>query len=321
MGRLVGGEWLHDELPVDDEGHFIRTASTFRNWVRSEPDAPHPVVADRYHLFVSWACPWAHRVLIGRELLGLGDVISLSVADAYMDAEGWTFAEAGSDGPKDLEDFERLWEVYVRADPEVTSRATVPVLWDRQAQTIVNNESREILRMLSTEFTAMHREGAPQLCPPDLRESIDETIDAIYDPINNGVYRSGFARTQAAYEDAVGELFRALDHWEGVLSKQRWLCGDRFTEADICLFTTLLRFDPVYVTHFKCNLRRIADYPALWGFTRDVYQIPGVAATVDLDDIKTHYYTSHPSVNPHGIVPVGPVVDLSEPAGREGLGG
>ncbi|MEX1366349.1 MAG: glutathione S-transferase family protein [Nannocystaceae bacterium] len=321
MGRLDQGKWYTEtEIPRDGDGRFVRAASSFRNRISAQPGSAHPVVAGRYHLYVAYACPWAHRTLIGRELLGLSSAISISVANTHMGDDGWIFSPGKAEIPDELNGIDPLWQLYVKADPQASGRATVPVLWDREANTIVNNESREILRMLSTEFTALHREGAPQLCPPELRERIDEAIDAIYEPINNGVYRSGFAQSQSAYEEAVGQLFDALDHWEGVLAKQRWVCGDRFTEADICLFTTLLRFDPVYVTHFKCNLRRLVDYPNLWGFTRDVYQMPGVASTVFLDQIKRHYFGSHGSVNPSGVVPVGPDIDFMQPHDRARLG-
>lgn len=316
MGRLVDGQWFREgEFPSDAEGRFVRAESCFRGWVRGD-SAEHPVEAGRYHLYVSWACPWAHRVLIARELLGLGDAITVSITREHMDADGWSF-DPGADSVMGVS---RLWELYVRADPGATTRATVPVLWDREAGTIVNNESREILRMMTTELGALHREGAPELCPPKLRPRIDEVIDAIYEPINNGVYRSGFARTQRAYDEAVGELFDALDHWEGVLAEQRWTCGDRLTEADLCLFTTLVRFDSVYATHFKCNLRRLVDYPNLWGFTRDLYQQPGVARTIRIDAIKRHYYGSHDNVNPSGIIPVGPRLDFEAPHDRERFG-
>lgn len=312
IGRLIEGTWIREDGPLTNAaGHFVRATSKFRNAVSAAPGTEHPVQVGRYHLYVAYACPWAHRVLIARELLGLQHAISVSVAQPYMGDDGWVYTD---------DEFEFLWQVYVKAEPQVSGRATVPVLWDRQAQTIVNNESRELLRMMCTQMTSLHREDAPQLSPEPMRAQIDRVIDEIYEPINNGVYRAGFARTQAAHEQAVRELFAALDRWEGVLAQQRWLCGDRMTEADLCLFTTLLRFDPVYVTHFKCNLRRLVEYPNLWGFTRDVYQQPGVASTVHMDEIKEHYFTSHTSVNPRGLVPLGPVVDLEAPHDRARLG-
>jgi len=314
---LLDGTWYSEnEFPSDAEGRFVRASSLFRGSISAASDAEHPVAEGRYHLYVSWACPWAHRVLIGRELLGLQSMFSVCAAHAHMGEGGWIFRPGVAEVPDEINGVDQLWKIYVRSDPKCNGRATVPVLWDREAKVIVNNESREILRMMTTEFAAHHREGAPQLCPPELRQRVDETIDAIYEPINNGVYRSGFARSQSAYEGAVRELFAALDRWEGVLSEQRWLCGDRFTEADICLFTTLLRFDSVYVTHFKCNLRRLVEYPNLWGFTREIYQMPGVASTVHLDHIKRHYFGSHESVNPTGIVPIGPELDFMAPHDR-----
>lgn len=317
MGRLVEGKWYTaDTFPTDEGGRFVRADSKFRDWVRAGADATYPAVAGRYHLYVSWACPWAHRVLIVRELLGLTDAISVPVCDHFMGDQGWRFSPEVAPVPDEVNGIDSLWELYVKADPQCTGRATVPVLWDRQAGTIVNNESRELIRMLNREFVALHREGAPELCPSELVEQIDEAIDAIYQPINNGVYRAGFARRQAAHEEAVTELFDALDHWEQVLAKQPWLCGDRFTEADICLFTTLIRFDAVYATHFKCNLRRLVDYPNLWAFTRQIYQMPGVASTTRFDHIKAHYYGSHESVNPSRLVPLGPLLDYDEPHGR-----
>ncbi len=313
IGHLNQGKWYcEDEFPTNSDGHFVRVTSAFRDSISAEPDSTYPAAAGRYHLYVAYACPWAHRVLIAREILGLTDAVSVSVAEAYMGEEGWVFSKE--------DDLDYLWRLYVKSDPEVSGRATVPVLWDRQTGRIVNNESRDILRMFSTTMSAFHREGAPILAPEPLHEPIGEAIDAIYQPINNGVYRAGFARTQEAHEQAVRELFAALDHWEGVLATRRWLCGEHFTEADICLFTTLLRFDSVYVTHFKCNIRRLVEYPNLWGFTRDVYQQPGVASTINMEEIKEHYFRSHPSVNPLGLVPLGPVLDFDEAPGRESLG-
>jgi glutathionyl-hydroquinone reductase len=249
----------------------------------------------------------------------LEEAISISVVDPFMGDGGWVFAEGPGNVLDTVNGARFLWEIYTKARADYTGRVTVPILWDRKAGTIVNNESREIIRMFGTEFGAL---GDPSvdLCPADLRPAIDATIDAIYAPINNGVYRAGFATTQEAYDEAVAEVFAALDRWEAVLGAQRFLCGDRMTEADICLFTTLFRFDPVYHGHFKCNLRRIVDYPNLWGFVRDIHQTPGVAATCRIDHIQQHYYRSHPNINPTRIVPRGPILDLSAPHGRERLG-
>ena len=312
MGTLVSGQWRYEGFPTDEQGRFVRAPMAFRDRVTADGSTGHPAVAGRYHLYVSLACPWAHRTLIARKLQGLEEAIPVTVVDPYMGPEGWAF----SDDPDPIHSARFLREVYTAARSDFTGRVTVPVLWDREKATIVNNESREILRMLDVEFAAVG-ERRMDLCPAELREAIDATIDANYGPINNGVYQAGFAETQAAHEGAVGELFAALDRNEAILAEQRFLCGNRLTEADICLFTTLLRFDPVYVTHFKCNVRRIVDYPNLWGFTRDVFQTPGVAETCNLTHIKQHYFRSHEKLNPRGIVPMGPAIDYREPHDRD----
>ncbi|HWB78631.1 MAG TPA: glutathione S-transferase family protein [Nannocystaceae bacterium] len=316
MGHLERGVWFPDDnFPTDKAGAFLRAAASFRGRVSSDGSTPHPVAAGRYVLYVSYACPWAHRTLIARALLGLEDAIEIAVVHPYMGRDGWSFAEGDGVVPDPIHAAAFLRDVYVAAAPDYTGRVTVPVLWDRVAHTIVCNESREILRMLSTELASLGH-GRRELAPVALRERIDAVIDQNYNPINNGVYRAGFARSQAAYEAAVHPLFDALAYWEEVLAKQRFTCGAQLTEADICLFTTLLRFDAVYHGHFKCNLRRIIDLPNLWGFVRDVYQTPGVAATCRLDHIKTHYYRSHTHINPSGVVPAGPVIDFDAPHGR-----
>ncbi len=262
------------------------------------------VAAGRYHLYVARACPWAHRTLITRSLRGLTDAISVTIVDPHMGEDGWPMR---ADDPDPIGNALHLREVYVRADPKYTGRVSVPVLWDRETNTIVNNESREIMRMFDVDFAPLSRSPlVATLAPRDLRDEIDRVIDLIFMPINNGVYRCGFAQTQTAYEIAVVELFAALDHWERVLTGQPYLCGTQMTEADIAMFTTMLRFDLVYYSHFKCNVRRLRDYPALWAFTRRMYQHPGIRPTCFLDDIKTHYYWSQESVNPTRIVPVGP---------------
>lgn len=317
MGYLWEGEWREDsEFPTDEHGAFVRPASSLRERVTSDGSSPYAVEAGRYHLFASYACPWAHRTLIARALMGLEHAISVSFTDPVMGAKGWVLRDGEGAAESPLPEAEFLWQVYTATKPTYSGRVTVPVLWDRRERRIVNHESRDILRMLTTEFRALARRPEVDLSPPELRAEIDATIDAIYDPINNGVYRAGFAKKQEAYETAVHALFEALDHWEGVLSRQRFLLGSRLTEADICLFTTLFRFDLVYVTHFKCNVRRLVDYPNLWGFVRDLYAMPGVAATCRVDHIKTHYFRSHPAINPCGIVPVGPQIDFSLPHGR-----
>jgi putative glutathione S-transferase len=313
---LVEGKWVKERDQEDKEGQFVRPSTTFRNQVTVDGSSGFKAEAGRYHLYVSLACPWAHRTLIMRQLKGLTDAISLSVVDPLMLDEGWEFSDAPGCIPDTVNQARYLRDIYTLAEPKFTGRVTVPVLWDKAKQAIVNNESREIIRMFDTEFGAVAQSDA-DLCPAEQRDAIDAVIDAIYQPINNGVYRAGFATQQAAYERAVTELFEALDHWEQVLNGQRFLCGDRLTEADICMFTTLLRFDAVYHGHFKCNLRRIIDYPNLWGYLRDIYQYPGVKETCNLDHIKHHYYVSHTKVNPTGIVPKGPMIDFDSAHGRD----
>jgi putative glutathione S-transferase len=313
MGMLVEGEWRVEGLRTDDEGRFVRSITTFRDRVSADGSSGFPAEEGRYHLYVSWACPWAHRTAILRKLKGLEGVISLSSVQPYMGEDGWAFS---SGFPDPLHGAGLLREIYTIADPDYTGRVTTPVLWDKEEQTVVNNESREIMYMLDVEFEDLATTNA-SFYPEGLKGEIEDTLDRLYEPVNNGVYRSGFARTQAAYDEAVTELFDALERFEEVLSQQRYLCGDRVTEADWAFFTTLVRFDPVYHGHFKCNLRRIVDYPNLWGYARDLYQYPGVAETVDFGHIKEHYYRSHESINPTRIVPKGPIVDFSTPHDRE----
>lgn len=308
MGMLVDGEWKTEKQWHDDsDGRFKRKPTTFRDTARAE--------SGRYHLYVSWACPWAHRALIVRQLRGLDAHISLSVVDYFMGEDGWHFSDRPGAIPDDVNGAKFLREIYQKADPNVSCRVTVPVLWDKREETIVNNESRELIAMFDTEFMTL---GDPNVCfrPEGMEARIDEVIDAIYEPINNGVYRAGFAGTQEAYLEAVTELFEALDHYEEVLGRQRYLCGDVVTEADWCMFTTLLRFDLVYYVHFKCNLQHIYDYPNLFNYLKDLYQIPGVRQTCNFEHIKGHYYESHRSVNPHGIVPKGPRLALGAPHDR-----
>ncbi|MEB3336823.1 MAG: glutathione S-transferase family protein [Leptolyngbyaceae bacterium] len=315
LGMLVDGQWVSRRSQEDTQGRFLRPPTTFRNRITADGSSGYPVESDRYHLYVSLACPWAHRTVIMRKLKGLETVISLSIVDPYMGDEGWAFSNAPGCIPDVVNGAQYLREIYIKAQPTYTGRVTVPILWDKQTSTIINNESREIIRMLDTEFTALAKPGV-DFYPKALWQTIDQTMDAIYQPINNGVYRAGFATTQSAYEEAVTDLFAALDHWEGVLKEQRYLCGNLITQADWCLFTTLLRFDPVYYGHFKCNLRQIRDYPNLWNYLKELYQQPGVKETCNLDHIKQHYYKSHPSVNPTGIVPKGPLIDFDAPSDR-----
>lgn len=315
LGVLKEGKWVSDRQQEDQKGQFVRPSTTFRNWITADGASGFKAEANRYHLYVSLACPWAQRTLIMLQLKGLSDAISVSVVDPVIGEHGWEFSEGPGCIPDFVNQAHYLWEIYVKVDRHYSGRVTVPILWDKQTQTVVNNESREIIRMLDTEFGAIAQTDR-NLYPVHLQQEIEQTIDAIYQPINNGVYRAGFATKQSAYDEAVTELFEALDHWEQVLDRQRYLCGNELTEADICLFTTLLRFDPVYYVHFKCNLYRMIDYPNLWGYLRDIYQLPGVKETCNLDHIKRHYYMSHPKVNPTRIVPKGPILDFEGAHGR-----
>jgi putative glutathione S-transferase len=325
MGLLIDGTW-HDRWydTGSTGGRFVRKDSQFRNWVTAD-GSPGPsgtggfrAEAGRYHLYVSLACPWAHRTLIFRKLKGLDGTIGVSVVHWLMGEHGWTFAEGPGVTGDGLHGAEYLHQVYTRARPDYSGRVTVPVLWDQRTGGIVSNESSEIIRMLNSAFDAAG--AAPgDFYPEPLRAEIDRINERVYATVNNGVYRAGFATTQEAYKEAVTELFATLDWLEERLSRQRYLAGNRVTEADWCLFTTLLRFDPVYHGHFKCNLRRLVDYPALWAYTRELYQRPGVAATVDFMHIKRHYYASHGTINPTGIVPMGPLLDFATPHGREAL--
>jgi glutathionyl-hydroquinone reductase len=320
MGMLVDGRWqTQKELWGDSStGRFRRTETQFRNWVTAD-GSPGPsgeggfeAAPGRYHLYVANACPWAHRTLIMRALKGLEDMISVSVVHWFMGDDGWTFEPGEGVIGDPLFGAHYLHEIYTAAKPTYTGRVTVPVLWDTERGTIVNNESAEIIRMFNAAFDRVG--AAPgDYCPEDLRDEIEAVNARVYDTVNNGVYKSGFATTQEAYEEGVGPLFDTLDWLEERLSRQRYVAGDRFTEADIRLFTTLVRFDPVYHGHFKCNVRRIVDYPNLWALTREIYQMPEIRETVNFGHIKRHYYMSHTSVNPTGIVPVGPDIDFDTP--------
>ncbi|WP_413207518.1 glutathione S-transferase family protein [Rhodospirillum sp. A1_3_36] len=309
MGLLVDGQWQDKWYDTSKTGgRFQRQDSAFRDRVSSDGSTPFPAEPGRYHLYVSLACPWAHRTLIARKIKGLEKAISVSVVDPLMLENGWELGE----GADPVNGARMLHQVYTRAKADYTGRVTVPILWDKKTGTLVNNESSEILRMMNADFGGT----GPDLYPEDLRKEIDELNGWIYDSINNGVYKAGFATSQDAYEEAVTALFQALDRVEGILAEKPFLTGERITEADWRLFTTLIRFDPVYVGHFKCNLRRIADYPNLWDYTRALYQVPGVAGTVNMEHIKTHYYGSHKTINPTGVIPSGPIQDLDKPAKR-----
>jgi glutathionyl-hydroquinone reductase len=318
MGKLIQGQWSQEWYACDDKGHFIRDDTQYRERVSADGSSRFAAESGRYHLYVSLACPWAHRTLIARKLKRLESAISVSIVHPHMGENGWEFLPFPGSIPDELNGARFLHEIYTKAKPAYTGRVTVPVLWDKREQTIVCNESRLLLRMLARQFDAF---GDPSvnLCPPQLETAIDAEIDALYRPVNNGVYRAGFAVKQQAYEGAVTELFQALDGYERRLTSQRYLLGPTLTEADICLFTTLLRFDAVYYFHFKCNLRRLRDYPALYGFVRDIYQTPGVAEVCNFEHIKHHYYTSHPTINPNRLIPVGPIQELASPHNRAQL--
>ena len=320
MGLLVDGVWQEDVSRTKD-GHFVRPATRFRNFVTAD-GSPGPTgeggfaaEADRYHLYISLACPWAHRTLIFRALKQLDNVISLSITEPLYGKTGWEFGTARGGTPDTANGKPTLAEIYQLADPHYTGRVSVPVLWDKKLRTIVNNESSEIIRMLNSAFEAFTN-AHTDYYPAAWRADIDRINDVIYPSVNNGVYRAGFATSQQAYEEAARGIFATLDELEARLSRQRYLVGQHITEADWRLFTTLVRFDAVYYSHFKCNLRRIADYPNLWNYLRELYQVPAIAETVSIDQIKRHYYGSQRQVNPTGIVPIGPLIDFTQPHDR-----
>ena len=320
MGLLVDGKW-HDEWYDTEKsgGKFVRDDAKWRDWVTAD-GAPAPgrsrgfkAEPDRYHLYVSLACPWAHRTLIFRKLKKLSEAISVSCVHPHMLAEGWQFSD---ELPDHLYGSRRLYDIYIRSDPHYSGRVTVPVLWDKERETIVNNESADIIRMLNSAFDEWG-DASLDFYPEPLRAEIDAINATVFDNVNNGVYKAGFATTQEAYETAFRALFNTLDELDARIDEQRFLLGDRLTEADWRLFTTLLRFDVVYYGHFKCNRRRIADYPNLSGYLRDLFQMPGVKDTVDFDHIKQHYYYSHHRINPTRIVPLGPLLILDAPHDRD----
>ena len=325
MGLLIDGEW-HDQWydTKSTGGKFKRKDAAFRNWVTADGSAGPSGVGGfkaepgRYHLYISHACPWAHRTMIFRSLKGLEDMIDVTVVDWYMAERGWTLSGETGATPDPINHAKALSEIYVAANPTYTGRVTVPVLWDKQTSTIVSNESSEIIRMFNSAFNAV---GGVQsdFYPEDLREGIDAINETIYHTVNNGVYKCGFATTAEAYEEAFTALFKTLDELDVRLENNRYLLGGRLTEADWRLFTTLVRFDAVYVGHFKCNQQRISDYPNLRGYMRELFQMPGVATTVHMDHIKNHYYASHETINPTRIVPVGPNLDFTSPHGRDTL--
>jgi putative glutathione S-transferase len=316
LGMLVNGKWVTEWTERDTQGRFNRMPTQFRNWITADGSSGFKAEPNRYHLYVSLGCPWAHRTAIMRKLQGLEEVISLAIVDPVITEDGWVFSDYPGCIPDPVNRVNYLREIYLKADPNYTGRVTVPVLWDRETSTIINNESRQIIRMFDTEFTAFAKADL-NFYPEDLRQEIDKIIDAIYQPINNGVYRAGFAESQAAYEGAVTELFQALNRWEEVLGRQRYLCGDHITEVDWCMFTTLFRFDLAYYGLFKCNLRHLFDYPNLWNYLKDLYQQPGVKEVCNTDHIKRLYYKGLPQLNPTQIVPAGPLIDFDAPHNRD----
>ena len=326
MGILVDGKW--QDVWYDtrvSQGRFVRSEAQFRNWVTADGSAGPSGRAgfraepDRYHLYVSYACPWAHRTLIFRKLKGLESMIPISSVHSYMGEEGWTFTPGPRVIADSINNAQRIYEIYLAADPNYSGRATIPILWDKQQNTIVSNESAEIIRMFNSAFDSVGAKPGDYY-PTELRTEIDAINERVYHTVNNGVYKSGFATTQEAYAEACSALFDSLDWLDERLATQRYLLGSRVTEADWRLFTTLARFDPVYHGHFKCNVRRIVDYTNLSGYLRDLYQQPGIAETVDVEFCKSHYYGSHKTINPYLIVPIGPKVDYGAPHDRARLG-
>lgn len=321
MGILIDGQW-HDQWYKTQDGEFIREDTQYRNWITANGqagptgEAGFAAESDRYHLFVSLACPWAHRTLIFRNLKSLQAHIGVTVVDPKMLEHGWVFSEVSQDNP--FPELRYLHQLYTRVKPDYTGRVTVPVLWDKHRNTIVSNESADIIRMLNSAFNPITH-NQRDFYPEALRSQINAINEKVYHGINNGVYKAGFATTQKAYEKGYDNLFKALDEVETILGAQRFLIGNQLTEADWRLFTTLLRFDAVYYNHFKANKRRIEDYPCLSNYLRDLYQQPGIAETVDFGHIKTHYYYSHPSINPTRIIPKGPEIDYTRPHNREQL--
>jgi glutathionyl-hydroquinone reductase len=318
---LAGANVVVPRVQFPDEhvaGEFVRQDDAFRDWVRADRDAEFPVESGRYHLYVSYACPWAHRTIIVRMLRGLEKAVGMTVVDPIRDERGWTFTEGSGHTKDPINGFAFLSEAYFATDAGYRGRVTVPVLWDKKSKRIVSNSDDDIMRMFETEFNALASNDL-DLYPEQHRAQIEELNAPIYATVNNGVYRAGFAGTQIAYETAAREVFETLDRLEARLANQRYLIGDRPLETDWRLFVTLVRFDPVYFGHFKCNVREIAQYPNLFGYLKDLYQVTGVAGTVNFDHIKRHYYMTHTDINPTGIVPIGPAQDLLSPHGRQRL--
>jgi glutathionyl-hydroquinone reductase len=318
LGKLIDGKWTTEWTEHNEQGQFQRMPTVFHNWITRDGASGFKAEAGRYHLYISLGCPWAHRTALLWRLKGLEEIIGLSIVDPVISDRGWKFSDKLGCIPDTVNDADYLWQIYVKSDPNYTGRVTVPVLWDKQSGKIVSNESRHIIQMFDCLGTLCEREfgeyaNDTNFYPSDLQPEIDRVIDEIYQPINNGVYRSGFAVSQAAYTEAVTELFSALDYWEGVLGKQPYLCGDRITIADWCLFTTLFRFDLAYYGLFKCNLKRLIDFPNLWNYCRKLYQYPDVRSVCSVEHVKQLYYAGLPELNPSRIVPIGPDLNLDLP--------
>jgi glutathionyl-hydroquinone reductase len=318
LGKLVNGQWTTQWTERNEQGQFQRMPTNFRQWITADGSGDFPVVSGRYHLYISLGCPWAHRTALLWKLKGLEEMVSISIVDPVISEQGWQFSDYPGTVRDPLYQADYLWQIYVKSDSNYTGRVTVPVLWDKQTEQIVNNESRQIIQMFNSAFDGLGAKGI-DFYPPALRGEIDRVLDSIYQPINNGVYRSGFASSQAAYDEAVTELFQALDNWEQLLGQQRYLVGNQLTLADWCLFTTLFRFDLAYYGLFKCNVRRLVDYPHLWNYCRELYQYPAVQSVCSVDHVKRLYYAGLPELNPTRIVPQGPRIDFGIPHTRQAI--
>ena len=316
LGQLINGTWTTDWTEHNNSGEFQRMKTLFQQWIDADGATDFMAEPNRYHLYISLGCTWAHRTAIVWQLKGLQQIMGLSIVDPVISEQGWLFSDYPGCIPDSNYDLDYLWQLYVKAAPNYSGRVTVPVLWDKKTKTIVNNESRQIIQMLNSEFDVWAAHPNVDFYPEALRAQIDKTLDAIYNPINNGVYKAGFASSQTAYEQAVTELFSAFDHWDQVLDQSRYLCGDLISLADWCLFTTLFRFDSAYYGLFKCNLKRLVDYPNLWAYCRNLYQQPGVSEVCNLNHVKRLYYAGLPGLNPNRIVPAGPSIDFQQPALR-----
>ena len=310
LGQLIDGQWSTNWTERNESGEFQRMDTQFRHWIQATAPTKFPAAPGRYHLYISLGCPWAHRTALLWQLKGLQGVIGLSIVDPVISEQGWRFSDYPGTLPDPLYNLDYLWKLYVKAQPNYSGRVTVPVLWDKQTQTIVSNESRQIIQMLNSEFNTWAQYPELDFYPAALRSQIEQVMDDIYPTINNGVYRAGFASSQSAYEQAITTLFQALDYWETILAQQPYLCGDQLTLADWCLFPTLFRFDLAYHGLFKCNLKRLQDYPHLWAYCRSLYQYPRVSQVCNIDHVKQIYYAGLKELNPSGIVPKGPSIEF-----------